>query len=82
MIACLDVRNGQVVKGMRFPDHEVVSDILELAMRYRDEGRMSSSFPSGARTGGSVRRGWPIWECGWSHCSERRVVYAVELSTQ
>jgi len=32
------VRDGQVVKGVRFRDHEVVGDILELAMRYRDEG--------------------------------------------
>jgi cyclase len=32
------VRDGQVVKGVRFRDHEVVGDILELAKRYRDEG--------------------------------------------
>ena len=32
------MRDGQVVKGVRFRDHEVVGDILELAMRYRDEG--------------------------------------------
>jgi imidazole glycerol-phosphate synthase subunit HisF len=34
----LDVRDGQVVKGVRFRDHRVVGDILELAARYRDEG--------------------------------------------
>ena len=38
IIPCLDVRDGQVVKGVRFRDHRVVGDILELAMRYRDEG--------------------------------------------
>jgi imidazole glycerol-phosphate synthase subunit HisF len=32
------VRAGVVVKGVRFRDHEVAGDILELAARYRDEG--------------------------------------------
>jgi cyclase len=32
------VRDGQVVKGVRFRDHRVVGDILELAERYRNEG--------------------------------------------
>ena len=32
------MRDGQVVKGVRFRDHRVVGDILELAARYRDEG--------------------------------------------
>jgi len=32
------VRNGQVVKGVRFRDHRVVGDILDLAQRYRDQG--------------------------------------------
>jgi imidazole glycerol-phosphate synthase subunit HisF len=32
------VRDGRVVKGVRFRDHRVVGDILELAVRYRDEG--------------------------------------------
>ena len=38
IIPCLDVRDGQVVKGTQFRDHEVVGDIIELARRYRDEG--------------------------------------------
>jgi cyclase len=38
IIPCLDVRDGQVVKGVRFRDHRVVGDILELAARYRDQG--------------------------------------------
>jgi len=38
IIACLDVRDGQVVKGVQFKNHEVVGSILELALRYRDEG--------------------------------------------
>ena len=32
------MRDGQVVKGVRFRDHRIVGDILELATRYRDEG--------------------------------------------
>jgi cyclase len=38
IIPCLDVRDGQVVKGVRFRDHAVVGGIVELALRYRDEG--------------------------------------------
>ncbi len=38
IIPCLDVRDGVVVKGVRFRDHQVVGDIVELARRYRDEG--------------------------------------------
>ena len=38
VIACLDVRDGRVVKGVRFRDHVDVGDIVELALRYRDSG--------------------------------------------
>jgi imidazole glycerol-phosphate synthase subunit HisF len=38
IIPCLDVCDGRVVKGVRFRDHQVAGDILELATRYRDEG--------------------------------------------
>lgn len=38
IIPCLDVRDGQVVKGVRFRDHVVMGEIVELALRYRDEG--------------------------------------------
>jgi len=38
IIPCLDVRDGKVVKGVRFRDHRVMGDILELAARYREEG--------------------------------------------
>jgi cyclase len=38
IIPCLDVRDGKVVKGVRFRDHAVVGDIVELALRYRDDG--------------------------------------------
>ncbi|HEX5755517.1 MAG TPA: imidazole glycerol phosphate synthase subunit HisF [Arenimonas sp.] len=38
IIPCLDVKDGQVVKGVRFRDHVVMGAIEELALRYRDEG--------------------------------------------
>lgn len=38
VIPCLDVRDGQVVKGIQFQHHEVVGDILTLAQRYVAEG--------------------------------------------
>ena len=38
LIPCLDVSDGQVVKGVRFRDHVVMGGIVELAMRYRDAG--------------------------------------------
>lgn len=38
IIPCLDVRDGRVVKGVQFRNHEDVGDILTLALRYRDEG--------------------------------------------
>jgi len=38
IVPCLDVRDGRVVKGVRFRDHVDMGDIVELALRYRDEG--------------------------------------------
>ena len=38
IIPCLDVKNGVVVKGVKFRNHRIVGDIVELAKRYRDEG--------------------------------------------
>jgi len=54
------VREGQVVKGVRFRDHRVVGDILELAARYRDEGADEIVFYdiSASPEGRSVDRDW------------------------
>lgn len=38
IIPCLDVKNGAVVKGVQFKNHEIVGDILPLAKRYANEG--------------------------------------------
>jgi imidazole glycerol-phosphate synthase subunit HisF len=54
------VRDGAVVKGVRFRDHRVVGDILALAARYRDAGADELVFyditasPDGRR----VDRSW------------------------
>jgi imidazole glycerol-phosphate synthase subunit HisF len=54
------VKEGQVVKGVRFRDHRVVGDILELAMRYRDEGADELVFYdiTASPEGRSVDRTW------------------------
>ena len=38
IIPCLDVKDGRVVKGVQFRDHRDAGDILEQALRYRDDG--------------------------------------------
>jgi imidazole glycerol-phosphate synthase subunit HisF len=38
IIPCLDVRDGQVVKGIQFKNHERVGDIVELAQFYQENG--------------------------------------------
>ncbi len=54
------MRNGQVVKGVRFRDHRIVGDILELAARYRDEGADELVFYdiSASPQGRTVDRNW------------------------
>jgi imidazole glycerol-phosphate synthase subunit HisF len=54
------VRDGQVVKGVRFRDHRVVGDILELAGRYRDQGADELVFYdiTASPEGRSVDRAW------------------------
>ncbi len=38
IIPCLDVHDGQVVKGVQFRNHEIIGDIVPLAERYAREG--------------------------------------------
>jgi cyclase len=54
------VRDGQVVKGVQFRNHEVVGDILDLAQRYVDEGADELVFYdiTASPDGRSVDRGW------------------------
>lgn len=54
------MRDGRVVKGVRFRDHEVVGDILELAARYSAEGADELVFYdiTASPQGRSVDRRW------------------------
>jgi cyclase len=38
IIPCLDVKDGRVVKGVRFQGHADMGDAADLAARYRDQG--------------------------------------------
>jgi cyclase len=38
IIPCLDVRDGKVVKGVQFRNHEIIGDIVPLAERYAKAG--------------------------------------------
>jgi cyclase len=60
IIPCLDVRDGQVVKGVRFRDHRAMGDILELAARYREQGADELVFYdiTASPEGRSVDVGW------------------------
>ena len=60
IIPCLDVRDGSVVKGVRFRDHVVMGEILDLALRYRDEGADELVFYdiTASPQGRSVDRDW------------------------
>jgi cyclase len=60
IIACLDVRAGRVVKGVRFRGHVDMGGIVELAVRYRDEGADELVFYDigASPEGRSVDRDW------------------------
>jgi len=79
IIPCLDVRDGQVVKGVRFRDHRIVGDILELATRYRDAGADELVFyditasPEGVRSIAAGSSALPAYST--SH-SASRVAFA------
>lgn len=38
IIPCLDVRDGKVVKGVQFRNHEIIGDIVPLAKAYAEQG--------------------------------------------
>ncbi len=60
IIPCLDVRDGEVVKGVQFRNHRVMGDILELAVRYSAEGADELVFYdiTASPEGRSVDIGW------------------------
>lgn len=60
LIPCLDVRDGEVVKGVKFRDHVVMGQIGELALRYREEGADELVFYdiTASPQGRTVSRDW------------------------
>ncbi|HEY4555291.1 MAG TPA: imidazole glycerol phosphate synthase subunit HisF [Lysobacter sp.] len=60
IVPCLDVREGRVVKGVRFCDHVDMGDIVDLASRYREEGADELVFYdiTASPEGRCVDRGW------------------------
>lgn len=38
IIPCLDVKNGMVVKGVKFKKHQIMGHILDYVMNYKDQG--------------------------------------------
>ncbi len=60
IIPCLDVKDGKVVKGVQFRNHEAVGGIIELAGRYRDEGADELVFYdiTASSDGRRVSRDW------------------------
>lgn len=60
IIACLDVKDGKVVKGVRFRDHVVMGAIEVLAARYRDDGADELVFYdiTASPEGRTVDRAW------------------------
>ncbi len=60
IIPCLDVKDGRVVKGVQFRDHRDAGDIVEQAMRYRDEGADELVFYdiSASAEGRSLNLSW------------------------
>jgi phosphoribosylformimino-5-aminoimidazole carboxamide ribonucleotide (ProFAR) isomerase len=57
LIPCLDVRDGQVVKGVRFRDHRVVGDILELAAALSRRRARTNSCSTTSRRARRAARG-------------------------
>lgn len=60
IVACLDVKDGAVVKGVRFHNHEVMGGVLDLARRYRDQGADELVFYdiTASADGRRVSRDW------------------------
>lgn len=64
IIPCLDVRDGQVVKGVQFRNHEIIGDIVPLASVMPKRGRMSWCFtilPPQVTAERWIKAGWNVW---------------------
>ena len=60
IIPCLDVKNGYVVKGVKFRNHEIVGSILDLASKYNEDGADELVFYDIGASRGRLVCGVPI----------------------
>jgi len=60
IIPCLDVKDGKVVKGIQFKNHQVVGSILNLAEKYSNDGADELVFYdiSASTNGSIVEKNW------------------------
>lgn len=60
IIPCLDVKDGRVVKGIQFRNHRDAGDIVEQAVRYREEGADELVFYdiTASAEGRTLSRSW------------------------
>ncbi len=60
IIPCLDVKDGKVVKGIQFKNHQVVGSILDLAEKYSNDGADELVFYdiSASTKGSVVEKNW------------------------
>ena len=60
IIPCLDVKDGKVVKGIQFKNHQVVGSILNLAEKYSNDGADELVFYdiSASTKGSIVEKNW------------------------
>ncbi len=60
IIPCLDVRDGKVVKGVQFRNHEIIGDIVPLAEKYAQMGADELVFYdiTASSDGRTVDRSW------------------------
>ena len=64
IIPCLDVRDGQVVKGVQFRNHEIIGDIVPLRNVTRRKARMSwcsMILPPLRTVAPWIKVGWNAW---------------------
>ena len=60
IIPCLDVRDGKVVKGVQFRNHEIIGDIVPLAEQYAKAGADELVFYdiTASSDGRTVNKSW------------------------
>ena len=68
IIPCLDVRDGQVVKGVQFRNHEIIGDIVPLANVMHKKAQTSWC----SMTSPLLRTAAPWIKAGWNAGASHR----------